>query len=170
MLRLFGCRVNGSPPSLLGPLRRGTRCLSAPAPKMAAPPMAHVFPGLKQLRDTMDDHVIGHDDIKEAMMLGLLAREHCYLEGPPGVAKTMLSEIVSVSTDLKYWFYQMHRDTRISELVGESVIVRSNDEQGLCRAFAFYPECTVMMGPLSEPPKVLGIRVPAFPLFENAPP
>ena len=28
------------------------------------------------------------------MMLGLLAREHVYLEGPPGVAKTMLSEIV----------------------------------------------------------------------------
>ena len=37
----------------------------------------------------------------------------------------MMSEIVSVATSLNYWFYQMHRDTRLNELIGESVIVRT---------------------------------------------
>jgi hypothetical protein len=74
--------------------------------------------------------VIGHADVKEAFLLALLAREHIYIEGPPGVAKTMLSEIVSSSTDLKHFFYQCHRDTRLNELVGESVIVRSTDAKG----------------------------------------
>lgn len=93
-------------------------------------PLARVFPDLQKLRLTMDDHVVGHHDIKEAMMLGLLAREHVYLEGPPGVAKTMLSEIVVAATDLKYWFYQMHRDTRLNELIGESVIVKDSSPKG----------------------------------------
>ena len=80
---------------------------------------------LALLRQSLDDHIIGHHDVKEAFLLGLLAREHMYLEGPPGVAKTMMSEIVSVATNLNYWFYQFHRDTRLNELIGESVIVRT---------------------------------------------
>ncbi|GBG30265.1 ATPase ravA [Hondaea fermentalgiana] len=61
------------------------------------------------------------------MLLGLLAKEHVYLEGPPGVAKTMMSEIISESTGLEVFMYQMHRDTRLAELVGDSVIVRDRD-------------------------------------------
>lgn len=30
---------------------------------------------------------VGHEDVKDAMLLGLLAREHIYIEGPPGVAR-----------------------------------------------------------------------------------
>ena len=88
-----------------------------------------VHPGLHKLRTTFDDHVIGHADVKEAFLLALLAREHIYIEGPPGVAKTMLSEIVSSATDLSHFFYQCHRDTRLNELIGESVIVRSIDAE-----------------------------------------
>ena len=49
--------------------------------------------GLAQVRRQMDRYVVGHNDVKEALMLGLIAREHIYLEGPPGTAKTMLAEI-----------------------------------------------------------------------------
>ncbi|EOD26371.1 hypothetical protein EMIHUDRAFT_450255 [Emiliania huxleyi CCMP1516] len=89
-----------------------------------------VQPGLDRLRRSFDDHIVGHSDIKEAFLLALLAREHLYIEGPPGVAKTMLSEIVSKATDLRPFIYQCHRDTRLNELVGESVIVRSTDAGG----------------------------------------
>ena len=37
---------------------------------------------------------------------------------------------MSSATDLRPFFYQCHRDTRLNELVGESVIVRSNDTDG----------------------------------------
>ena len=96
----------------------------------AADQIQTVSKDIKSLRKSLNDHIIGHPPVKEAFILGLLAREHMYLEGPPGVAKTMMSEIVSVATSLDYWFYQMHRDTRLNELIGESVIVRTEMEQG----------------------------------------
>ena len=49
--------------------------------------------GLRSLRHTLDASVVGHKDVKTALLLGLLAREHVYIEGPPGVAKTYLSEL-----------------------------------------------------------------------------
>ncbi|MGE3536094.1 MAG: AAA family ATPase [Candidatus Tectimicrobiota bacterium] len=89
-----------------------------------------VLDGLRQIRSEMDRHVVGHDDVKEAVMLGLIAREHIYLEGPPGTAKTMLAEITSEAADLHFFFYQLHRDTRLAELVGDTVIVRERDSAG----------------------------------------
>src|SRR4029453_3561492 len=66
-----------------------------------------VLEGLQQIRGEMDRYVVGHDDVKEAVMLGLIAQEHIYLEGPPGTAKTMLAEITSEAGDLKFFFYQL---------------------------------------------------------------
>ncbi len=77
----------------------------------------------------MDRYVIGHDDIKEAILLGLIAREHVYVEGPPGTAKTMLAEIAAKAANLEFFFYQLNRDTRLSELVGDYVIHREREEQ-----------------------------------------
>ncbi|MBI4083248.1 MAG: MoxR family ATPase [Candidatus Lambdaproteobacteria bacterium] len=79
------------------------------------------------LRREMDRFVIGHDEVKAGLILGLLAREHIYIEGPPGMAKTMLSEIVSAASNLKFYFYQFHRDTRLAELVGDIVIQREQE-------------------------------------------
>jgi MoxR-like ATPase len=42
----------------------------------------------------------------------------------------MISEIVSVATDLDYWFTQFHRDTRLNDLIGEAVIVRTKVPDG----------------------------------------
>ena len=76
------------------------------------------------LRKEMDRYVIGHDIVKHGLLLGLMAREHIYIEGPPGMAKTMLAEIVSTASNLKFYLYQFHRDTRLAELVGDIVIER----------------------------------------------
>lgn len=89
-----------------------------------------VLEGLAQIRKDMDQYIVGHDDVKEAILLGVVAREHIYLEGPPGTAKTMLAEITSESADLKFYFYQLHRDTRLAELVGDTVIFRERDTSG----------------------------------------
>jgi MoxR-like ATPase len=78
----------------------------------------------RRLRQELDRYVIGHDNLKEALILGLIAREHIYIEGPPGIAKTMLAELVATATNLDFYFYQFHRDTRLAELVGDVVIQR----------------------------------------------
>ncbi|MGH7884237.1 MAG: AAA family ATPase [Thermodesulfobacteriota bacterium] len=82
------------------------------------------------LQDEMDKHVVGHDEVKTALLLGIISREHIYIEGPPGTAKTMLSEVVSAAAQLRFFFYQLHRDTRLSELIGDLAIVKERTEVG----------------------------------------
>lgn len=84
----------------------------------------------KLLMEEMDSRVVGHDEIKTALLLGVISREHIYIEGPPGTAKTMLAEIISNAAQLKFFFYQLHRDTRLSELLGDLVIAREEAENG----------------------------------------
>lgn len=76
----------------------------------------------KALKEEMDNLVIGHEDVKMSLLLGVISREHIYIEGPPGTAKTMLAEIISGAAQLNFFFYQLHRDTRLSELLGDLAI------------------------------------------------
>ena len=80
--------------------------------------------GLSRLRELLDRHVVGHDEAKDALLLALVCREHVYLEGPPGSAKTRMAELAARGAGLGFFFYQMHRDTRLSELVGDVVLER----------------------------------------------
>lgn len=68
--------------------------------------------------------------VKEAILLALVSREHLYVEGASGSAKTMLGEVVAEATGLTKWFYQMHRDTRTAELIGESIVTREQVDVG----------------------------------------
>jgi MoxR-like ATPase len=79
---------------------------------------------LKSLRELLDTHVVGHEEAKQVLLLGLVCREHTYLEGPPGSAKTRMAEIVARGSSLSFFFYQLHRDTRLAELVGDVVVER----------------------------------------------
>jgi MoxR-like ATPase len=79
---------------------------------------------LERLRDLLDRHVVGHAGAKQALLLGLLCREHIYLEGPPGTAKTRMAEVAARGSSLEFFFYQLHRDTRLAELVGDVVLER----------------------------------------------
>ena len=98
---------------------RGVRGLCAPADVRAALGVG------AQLRAALDDAIIGQEDAKEAVVLALLAKEHAYIEGPPGVAKTLIAEIVSREAGLMTFTHQMHRDTRLADLTGDPVIMRT---------------------------------------------
>lgn len=82
------------------------------------------------LKEEMDKYVVGHEEVKMALLLGIISREHIYVEGPPGTAKTMLSEIITSAAQLKFFFYQLHRDTRLSELIGDLVISKETTDSG----------------------------------------
>lgn len=82
------------------------------------------------LKEEMDKLVVGHEEVKISLLLGVISREHIYIEGPPGTAKTMLSEIISSTAHLGFFFYQLHRDTRLSELIGDLVISKETTELG----------------------------------------
>lgn len=73
---------------------------------------------------TLAFHML-QDHLKHGVLLGLVAREHIYVEGPPGCGKTLAAELGASASGLSSYFYQLHRDTRVSELVGDAVIHRS---------------------------------------------
>lgn len=85
---------------------------------------------LKLLQEVLDRQIVGHEDAKEAVLLGLVAGEHVYMEGPPGVGKTYLAETAAKAAGLSSFFYQFHRDTRVGELIGDSTIVREKLPEG----------------------------------------
>eukprot|EP00928_Gymnodinium_smaydae_P031400 TRINITY_DN23054_c0_g1_i5.p1 TRINITY_DN23054_c0_g1~~TRINITY_DN23054_c0_g1_i5.p1 ORF type:complete len:771 (-),score=144.81 TRINITY_DN23054_c0_g1_i5:129-2300(-) len=118
-----------APIAWLPPVRSKAGITSSPQ-GTPAPDLERVHDGLRSLRRVLDDRVVGQSHAKEAVLLALLAREHAYIEGPPGVAKTYLAELVSGATDLSLWFYQMHRDTRLNEIVGEAVILKEQRASG----------------------------------------
>ena len=101
--------------------RRLARRLSTLAPAVALG---------QRIRDTLDAAVIGQSEAKEAIVLAILAKEHVYLEGPPGVSKTFLAETAAESVGLATFVHQMHRDTRLSDLTGDPIIVREAADGG----------------------------------------
>ena len=103
--------------------------MSVARPK-ESPSLEPLYDALAHVRRAMDQFVVGHEDIKESILLALTAREHVYIEGPPGSAKTMLAEIAAVAANMEFFFYQLHRDTRLTELVGDYVILRSPQDGG----------------------------------------
>jgi len=72
---------------------------------------------------------VGHDTVKEAILLALVAREHVYVEGPPGTGKTMLAETTAELFGGDFFFYQFHRDTRLAELIGDTVLIKAKHEE-----------------------------------------
>ncbi|MBI3993482.1 MAG: AAA family ATPase [Candidatus Lambdaproteobacteria bacterium] len=89
--------------------------------------LQHTF---QTIRGQMDAFVIGQAPVKEALMLGLIAHEHIYLQGEPGCAKTLLAEVAGNSAELTFQFAQLHRDTRVNELVGDIVLRRTLNGRG----------------------------------------
>ena len=43
---------------------------------------------ISALAAALDRALVGQEDAKTGVLLALLAREHAYLEGPPGVGKS----------------------------------------------------------------------------------
>ena len=87
-------------------------------------PPEDITQALGAIRGQLDSFVLGQADVKEALMLALISQEHMYLEGEPGCAKTLLAEVAGNTANLRFEFCQFHRDTRLSELIGDVVLER----------------------------------------------
>ncbi len=79
---------------------------------------------LTRLRGGLEAEVVGQEEAKTGLILALLAREHAYLEGPPGCGKTALAEALGRSSGARVAALRFHRDMRDTDLLGDARIRR----------------------------------------------
>ena len=61
----------------------------------------------------------GQEDAATGVALALIAREHAYLEGPPGCAKSALAHALAHASGARSACLAFHRDASAAELLGE---------------------------------------------------
>lgn len=86
--------------------------------------------GVTALSALLDRHIVGHQDTKECILLGLAACEHVFIQGEPGTAKTFAAELAATAAGLDTYSVQFHRDTRLQDLIGDAIIIRESRNNG----------------------------------------
>ena len=87
---------------------------------------------VEELRAALDAVVVGQEEAKTGLLLALLAREHAYLEGPPGSGKTLLAEALASASGARVAGVRFHRDLRDTDLLGDAVL-RTHRSEGVER-------------------------------------
>ncbi|MCH7814212.1 MAG: AAA family ATPase, partial [Planctomycetes bacterium] len=76
----------------------------------------------RRLRTELAKAVVGQHRVIEELMISLLCRGHCILEGVPGLAKTLLISTLARATSLSFSRIQFTPDLMPSDITGTEVI------------------------------------------------
>ncbi|MEM1355305.1 MAG: MoxR family ATPase [Planctomycetota bacterium] len=66
--------------------------------------------------------IVGQQDVIEQLMIAVLARGHCLLEGVPGLAKTLMVRSLAQALDLSFRRIQFTPDLMPADIVGTDII------------------------------------------------
>jgi MoxR-like ATPase len=94
------------------------------APDRPSPPAADVGAGAALLERALLEVarvVVGQDRLVERLFVALLARGHCLLEGPPGVAKTLAAQTLAGVVGGEYARIQFTPDLVPADVVGTRI-------------------------------------------------
>jgi MoxR-like ATPase len=65
--------------------------------------------------------VHGQNEVIELLLIGMFARGHCLIEGPPGTAKTLLAQSLAASVQLKFGRIQFTPDLMPGDVLGANI-------------------------------------------------
>ncbi len=88
-----------------------------------------------RIREQVGRVVVGQDEVIEQLLIAILARGHCLLEGVPGLAKTLMVSTLADSMDLDFRRIQFTPDLMPGDITGTEII-QENPETGH-RQFVF---------------------------------
>ena len=74
------------------------------------------------LREQLAGVIVGLDDVSEQLMIGLLCRGHCMLQGMPGLAKTLLVSTIASLLDLQFRRIQFTPDLMPGDITGTEIL------------------------------------------------
>jgi MoxR-like ATPase len=73
--------------------------------------------------------VVGQDEVIEQLLIAILARGHCLLEGVPGLAKTLMVRSIAEAMHLSFHRIQFTPDLMPADITGTDII-QENKETG----------------------------------------
>ncbi len=89
----------------------------------------------KQIRAQVARVVVGQDEVIQQLLIAILSRGHCLLEGVPGLAKTLIVRTLADSMDLTFRRIQFTPDLMPGDITGTEII--QEDPQTGHRQFVF---------------------------------
>jgi MoxR-like ATPase len=91
----------------------------------------------KALSEQLSGVIVGMNDVIDQMLICLLCRGHCILEGVPGLAKTLLISTIAQSVGLSFRRIQFTPDLMPADITGSDVL--EEDHTTGKRIFRFLP-------------------------------
>ena len=76
----------------------------------------------QRLRGELSKVIVGMDDVSEQIMMAILCRGHCILQGMPGLAKTLLISRLASLMDLSFNRIQFTPDLMPADITGGEVL------------------------------------------------
>jgi len=74
------------------------------------------------IRDQVAKVIVGQDGVIEQLLIAILSRGHCLLEGVPGLAKTMMVRSIAQAMDLSFHRIQFTPDLMPADITGTDII------------------------------------------------
>ena len=78
-----------------------------------------------KLKDQVHKVIVGQDEVLEQLMIAMLARGHCLLEGVPGLAKTLMVRSLAQAINLSFRRIQFTPDLMPADITGTDIIQES---------------------------------------------
>lgn len=80
-----------------------------------------------KVRQQVAKAVVGQEDVIEQLLIAMLARGHCLLEGVPGLAKTLMIRSLAESMHLSFHRIQFTPDLMPADITGTDIIQESKE-------------------------------------------
>ncbi len=82
---------------------------------------------VSKIRNQVSKIVVGQDDVVEQLVIAILARGHCLVEGVPGLAKTLMVRSLAQSMNLSFQRIQFTPDLMPADITGTDIIQENRD-------------------------------------------
>lgn len=97
------------------------------------------------IREQVGQVVVGQEDVVEQLVIAILARGHCLLEGVPGLAKTLMIRTLARTMNLDFSRIQFTPDLMPADITGTDIIQENRDTGHRDLAFDKGPIFTHML-------------------------
>ncbi|EMI58189.1 AAA family ATPase [Rhodopirellula sallentina] len=88
---------------------------------------AALIASVNEVKEQVGRVVVGQSDVVEQLLIAILARGHCLLEGVPGLAKTLMVRTLASSMSLDFRRIQFTPDLMPGDITGTDIIQEDHE-------------------------------------------